>query len=226
MKQSLLKRKEEFWKKFEDSILEIIQLALEILHEKDNLPLKEDELNRVFYWCLVEANYQLQKKERGRESPPIYEGNNQPFYDDQERAAREHKRPDFQWSITDVSETDPIKSSKQFILECKRLGTPKKTWIFNENYIYNGVKRFVSEEHGYARGVRSSAMLGYIQSMEAFDILSEVNVCVGKINQPQINHSKNQKLTILLSHEVKLEHSEDILRLEHIWIDLKKFYKE
>lgn len=223
-RKSLLNRKKEFWKKFEDSILEIIRLALEILNQKDTLPEQEDDLNRVFYGCLVEANYQLQKKNKGRESPPIYEGNNQPFYGDEERAAREYKRPDFQWSITDVSEVDPKRSSKQFILECKRLGTPIGKWVLNENYVHNGVKRFVSKEHGYARGVKSSAMLGYVQSMKVFDVLSEVNICMNEIKQPPLRQAENKELTVFLSHEVMLEYSEDRLRLEHIWIDLKKFY--
>ncbi|MEQ8554151.1 MAG: hypothetical protein RIC53_15955 [Cyclobacteriaceae bacterium] len=220
-----MNRKKEFWEKFEDSILEIIRLALQILKQKDTLPEQEDDLNRVFYWCLVEANYQLQKIDKGRESPPIYEGNNQPFYGDEDRAAREHKRPDFQWSITDTSETDPRKSSKQFVLECKRLGTPKGSWILNENYVHNGIKRFISREFGYAHGVDSSAMLGYIQSMDVFNILSKVNVCVSQIKQPQLNETGNKGLTIFLSHEVRLENSGDKLRLEHIWIDLRSFFK-
>lgn len=221
-KGSLLNRKKEFWRKFEDSILEVIKQAIEILNQKEVLPKQEDELNRIFYACLVEANYQLQKKNKGRESPPMYEACNQPFYDDSKRAIRENKRPDFQWSITDTTEVDPKKSSKQFVLECKRLGTSQSTWIFNENYIFNGVRRFISEEHGYARGVESSAMLGYIQSMEMLDILSEVNIFISKIQQPHLIQTKNKGLTIFLSHEVKLEYSEDTLRLEHIWIDIKK----
>jgi hypothetical protein len=223
-RKSLLNRKREFWKKFEDSILEIIQLALEILSQKETLPEQEDDLNRVFYGCLVEANYRLQKNNKGRESPPIYEACNQPYYNDERRAAREHKRPDFQWSITDVSEINPKKSSKQFVLECKRLGVSKGSWLLNENYAYNGVKRFVSEEHGYARGVESSVMLGYIQSMEILEILSEVNISIDQIHQPRLNQAGTNKLTVFLSHEVRLEYSEDRLRLEHIWIDLKRFY--
>lgn len=222
--KSLLNRKDEFWKKFEASIMEVIQLALDILSKREELPEQEDDLNRVFYECLVEANYKLHKNDRGRESPPMYEARNQPFHDDKKRTAREHKTPDFQWPITDISETDPAKSSKQFVLECKRLGTPTGTWIFNENYVHNGVKRFVSEEHGYARGVKSSAMLGYVQSMEVFDILSEVNVCISKIQQNHLQKTGNKELTVFMSHEVKLEYSNDRLRLEHIWLDIKRFY--
>lgn len=199
-------------------------MALEILLQKEDLPEQEDRLNRVFYGCLVEANYELQKNNKGRESPPMYEACNQPFYGDEQRATRENKRPDFQWSITDVSEMNPKKSAKQFVLECKRLGTPKGSWALNKNYVYNGVKRFVSEEHGYARGIESSVMLGYIQSMEVLDILSEVNTCIKQIKQPQIDQTVNSESTVFLSHQINLEYSKDKLRLEHIWIDLKQFY--
>lgn len=223
-KKSLLNRKKEFWKKFEESVVEVIHFALEILILKEGLPEQEDELNRVFYECLVEANYRLQKKDRGRESPPVYEARNQPFHNDGMRTSREHKIPDFQWSITDISETDPKRSSKQFVLECKRLGTRSGTWIFNENYVHNGIKRFITEEHGYARGVESSAMLGYVQSMEVFEILSEVNICIREIRQPPLDQTGDKELTVFLSHEVKLEYSDDKLRLEHIWVDLKKIY--
>jgi len=223
-KRTLLNRKKEFWKKFEDSIFEVIQLAIKILSEKDTLPTKEDDLNRLLYTCLVQANYKLQKSNKGRESPPIYEGNIQPFHDDGKRAPRENKRPDFQWSITDVSEKNPERSSKQFVLECKRLGKPKGNWVLNKNYVYNGIKRFISNEHGYARGVESSAMLGYVQSMEIYEILSEVNIYVKNMEQPILRDTGTKGLAVFLSHSVKAEYSEDILRLEHIWVDLKQFY--
>ena len=221
---SLLSRKEEFWKRFEDSIIEVINLAIEIFNRKDNLPENEDDLNRSFYFCLVDANYRLQKENRGQSSAPFYEASNQPKINDIIRSAREFKRPDFQWSITDVHESNPQMSSKQFILECKRLGTAKGTWVFNENYAYHGVKRFVSEDHSYALGVESSAMLGYIQSMEVFDVLSEVNVNVDLLKQSAIKPISQNGTTYYLSHKLKLDYSTQDFRLEHIWLDLRKFY--
>lgn len=224
VKTSLLNRKKEFWEKFEDSIFDVIKLAIEILNQKEALPVHEDHINRIFYGCLVEANFQLQKVNMGRESPPIYESCNQPYYNDDERAKREDKRPDFQWSITDVSETDPKKSSKQFVLECKRLGNSKGKWILNSNYINNGIKRFISIDHGYGRGVKSSAMLGYIQSMEIADILDEINYKVSEIKQPLLKQRNTEKTTTFLTHDIELEFCVDIMRLEHIWIDIKRFY--
>ena len=55
-----------------------------------------------------------------------------------DRSSREFKRPDFQWSITDIFESDHQKSSKQFVLECKRLGIANGNWKFNENYVNQG----------------------------------------------------------------------------------------
>lgn len=221
---SLLNRKKEFWKKFENSIIEIIELAIDLFKEKESLPRKEDDLNRTFFSCLIEANYLLQKENRGQPSAPMYEANNQPKFEEGKRTIREFKRPDFQWSIMDILEPDPLKSSKQFVLECKRLGLPNGNWVFNENYVNHGIKRFVSKEHGYAYGVESSAMLGYVQDMDIYKILSEVNVNIESINQKSLSETQKKDITLHLSHILKLEYSEDAVRLIHLWIDLRKFY--
>lgn len=221
---SFLSKRKKFWKRFEGSIFEVIELAIDLLRKKDKLPLNEDDLNRELYFCLVTANYQLQKMNKGLETPPFYESNNQPRVEDKIRAQREFKRPDFQWSITDIYEQDSKMSSKQFVLECKRLGKAVGTWVLNENYINHGIKRFIDQEHGYAYGVISSAMLGYIQSMESEDILSEVNTNVVKIKQAQLKKQSNNNSILRLSHEIKKDFPINTLRLEHIWLDIRIFY--
>lgn len=221
---SLLNRKKEFWKKFENSILEIIELAIDLFQEKKPFPRKEDDLNRAFFSCLIEANYILQKEKRGQPCAPMYEANNQPKFEEGKRTIREFKRPDFQWSIMDTLEPDPLKSSKQFVLECKRLGLPNGSWVFNENYVNHGIKRFVSKEHGYAYGVESSAMLGYVQDMDIYKILSEVNINIESIKQQRLSETQKKEITLHLSHILKLEYKEDAVRLIHLWIDLRKFY--
>lgn len=155
---NLVERGHIFWERIGKSILEVISLAIDKFMEGDDFPLKEYQLNRKFYNCLVTANYQLQKQEKGLESPPFYEGNNQPNPDDEQRTRREFKKPDFQWSIMDISEPNPERSSKQFVQECKRLGKSSlRNWILNKNY----VQRFIAIEYGYRYEVKSSAMLGH-----------------------------------------------------------------
>ena len=53
------------------------------------------------------------------------------------------KKPNFQWSITNTSESSPERSSKQFFIEYKRLGKPLGSWILNKNYVQHGIKRFI-----------------------------------------------------------------------------------
>ena len=222
---SLLSSRNKFWRRFEVTIFEVVELAIDIFKAQGSFPIKEDHLNREFYFCLVTANYQLQKQNRGLESPPFYEGNNQPSSNDQERATRESKRPDFQWTITDISESDPEKSSKQFVLECKRLGQPVGNWILNKNYVNHGIKRFIDEDYGYAYGVESSAMLGYIQNMDPTSILADVNSNIKSLKQNLIKKQRNRTNFIELSHIISKNFPLNNLDLKHIWIDTRKSKK-
>ena len=219
---SLLSSRNKFWRGFEAAIFEVVELAIDMFKAQGSFPTKEDDLNRKFYFCLVTANYQLQKQNKGLESPPFYEGNNQPSSNDEERATRESKRPDFQWTITDISEHDPGKSSKQFVLECKRLGKPVGTWALNKNYVNHGIKRFIDEDYGYAYGVESAAMLGYIQNMDLASILADVNSNVKSLKQNLIKKQRDTTNFIELSHLINKNFPLDTLDLKHIWIDTKQ----
>ncbi len=214
---SFFDRKKEFWAKFEASIFEVINLALRYLKNLDTLPDYEDEINREFYFCLIRANHELNRLE----SPPFYEALNQPTSnDDQFRNARENKRPDFQWSITDANESDPLKSSKQYILECKRLKAPSGSRRFNENYVNHGVMRFISEGHAYAYGVESSAMLGYVQGLTIKQIQQEVNGYLHKINQGELSPKNHNEEAYRFNHNLKRTFPEETFRLEHFWVDI------
>ena len=71
------------------------------------------------------------------------ECNNQPDPDDEARTAREQKRPDFQWNYLDRFESDPHRSSRQFVVECKRLGESSRAdRVFNMLYVNHGISRF------------------------------------------------------------------------------------
>lgn len=217
----LIERGHIFWGKFEKSILEVISLAIDELMKVDDFPLNENQLNRKFYKCLVTANYQLRKQEKGLDSPPFYEGNNQPHLDDKQRTKREFKKPDFQWSITDTSEPNPERSSKQFVLECKKLGKPSsRNWILNKNYVQHGIKRFINAEYGYGYGVKSSAMLGYIQNMCVNTILIEVNREVKSIQQPLVSNQIEYPNHTRMSHRITKNFPLNTIELKHIWIKI------
>ena len=206
-------------------MLEVFSLALMLLRHEGDLPDQEVDINRKLWFCIHRANRELSRDNRGLISPPSYDSKNAPDRDDEERAARENKRPDFSCGFYDHQESDPDKSAKFYVIECKRLGLPSSSWILNKNYVQYGICRFIEPEWGYGKSVSSSAMVGYVQSMELQDILAEVNNEI-------VNNTLN---TIRLSDEgwkedgvSQLEQSLNRsrvqparFRLRHMWVDLR-----
>jgi hypothetical protein len=206
----------------EAKCLSIVGEALKRLRGTPNLPETEVELNRHFYFCLLEASRALYPED---EIAPAAECNNQPDPDDEARAKRELKRPDFQWIYLDRYEPDARHSSKQFVVECKRLGKETRAdWVINVNYVNHGIARFKEPEWAYAKRVPSGAMIGYLQNMKTDDVLREVNEAAAEHSLPDLilvgiwnpggisrcEHSFEQAFEISPFH------------LYHFWIDLKK----
>jgi hypothetical protein len=115
-------RSRELWSKREAKCLSIIERALHLLRQEPAFPISEAELNRCFHFCLLSASRELYPDD---EIAPALECNSQPDPDDEVRARREQKRPDFQWIYLDRYEADPKRSSKQFVVEAKRLGAAR-----------------------------------------------------------------------------------------------------
>jgi hypothetical protein len=200
--------------------LAIIERALQLLRKESDLPESECDLNRRFYFRLLQSSRELYPLDP---VAPISECNNQPDPDDEARAAREHKRPDFQWVYLDMYEPDPEHSSKQFTVECKRLGAPRHAgWIFNVNYVTNGICRFRDPVWGYGQRFSSGAMVGYWQSMELPLLINEVNEEVIRNALPELVDTGE-----LITDGHRSEHAFDRtlpgspFRLRHLWIDLR-----
>lgn len=137
---SLLSR--NLWAKRTERFLAILERALQLLATEPELACCEVGLNRRLYFLLLRATRELYPTE---EIAPSQECNNQPDPDDETRAGRENKRPDFQWIYLDRYEPDPLRSSKRFVVECKRLGAPPRAdWVMNVNYVEHGLSRFVA----------------------------------------------------------------------------------
>jgi hypothetical protein len=129
--------------------LAILERALRLLSAEKALPESEVDLNRLLYFCLLTASSELYPRDP---VAPISECNNQPDPDDISRVAREQKRPDFQWIYRDQYELDLKRSSKQFVVECKRIGKPLRAdWVFNQNYVRHGICRFRDPKWAYAK---------------------------------------------------------------------------
>jgi len=217
----------QIWWDHERRVLGVVKWALDLLRTEDDLDLDENKLNRRLLRCIRTANFQLNKRGEGIGYPVIYEANNQPDADDEQRAKRESKRPDFQWGLTDQSEEDPLRQDKYFVIECKRLGEPvRKFWVFNKNYVEEGILRFVCAKHGYGKSAPSGAMVGYIRSMLSADILSEVNGHATTAGLPLVILSTDGWVGKGVSRlEQKLDRSKvppTPFSLRHLWVDLRQ----
>lgn len=211
------------WTKREGMCLAILERALRLLSAEKALPESEVDLNRLLYFCLLTASSELYPRDP---VAPISECNNQPDPDDISRVAREQKRPDFQWIYRDQYELDLKRSSKQFVVECKRIGKPLRAdWVFNQNYVRHGICRFRDPEWAYAKSFTSGAMVGYCQSMEPAQALKEVNEEAGQNSLPPIISVGSPA-----SHGQRLEHTFERsfpvspFHLLHLWIDLRPEY--
>lgn len=211
------------WAKRTARFLAILERALGLLQMETDLKIAEVDLNRQLYFCLLRATRELYPED---EVSPSQECNNQPDPDDEARAAREGKRPDFQWIYLDRYEPDPRRSSKQFVVECKRLGSPTSSnWILNANYVKHGVWRFVASEFGYAKGFPSAAMIGYWQDMAADDILRAVNEAARKrgLSLLDLNREGWQSSGISkLENRCNRHFPISPLLIYHLWADLRR----
>ncbi|MEG3899059.1 MULTISPECIES: hypothetical protein [unclassified Microcoleus] len=231
-KPSLLRRKTtdvDIWGNHEKRVLAIFMLALKMLQQEQELPLQEDQINRKLSFYIRRANKQLSDSNQGLSSPCMYEANIQPDADDIIRSKREHKRPDFQWGICDTNETNPDKMDKFYILEAKRLGSPSSPqWILNENYILNGMKRFILAEWGYGKSASSGAMIGYIQNMELDDILKEINNHCSQVTIMVLTLSSEGWRNDVSRLDNQLERTTILpspFDLRHLWVDLRNHHQ-
>jgi len=214
-------RSNQLWRTREARCLAIIARALDLFRQRDSFPESEVELNREFYFCLIAASRELFPDD---EVAPVTECCNQPDPDDGARARREQKRPDFQWVYLDRYESDPQRSSKQFVVECKRLGDPPRAdWVLNLNYIEHGVARFRHPDWAYAKRAQSGAMIGYMQTMTPATIL----VAVDAECQRQLFPNLTPVGAWVNGATTRLDHSFDRsfqispIKLHHFWIDLR-----
>ena len=150
------------------------ELLWEALATMDDKPGDADEtaLNRHLYRAIIRVSYWA--TQNGEHIAPVVpEGRNPPAASDEERAEREFKRPDFYWAYIDPLANDPDDASKQFVVECKRLTNPIAR--YTREYVKSGIARFINVGHGYGKGMKSGAMVGYLQEVPLDEALVGVN---------------------------------------------------
>ncbi len=121
---------------------------------------------------------------------------------------------------------------RRFVLECKRLGKPtSSSWILNENYVQNGIHRFVTSPHEYGKGDDTGGMVGYIQSMELNEILEEVNAAARNSSAPTLELTLSsdgwkENGVSELEHELTRNFPISVFFLHHFWVDLRNSYPQ
>jgi hypothetical protein len=149
------------WENFEQRILGVLEHALSLLETVEEA-IGEIEMNERLANRISEANYELnQSGQGGLDFLPSYDGHQYPDASAPLSDAN-RKRPDFTWSWQDDSESSFDDATREFAVECKRLGDASGS-TFNHRYVDEGIVRFVNVSHEYGRRGRRGAMVGYIQ---------------------------------------------------------------
>jgi hypothetical protein len=209
----------DLWANHERRCLEVLRAALELLGLPDDTE-SEVDINRRLYGCLIRASHAIAARD-GSESlaAPVPEGRNPPVASDAQRATREHKIPDFYWAYIDHLATNPMAAARQFVVECKRLTTRSRNWVYTAQYVDAGIVRFVTVEHSYGKESPSGVMVGYLQLMNLEQALSEVNArAVGKSLPPLHLVNNDGRMPVELSHELVRSFPDSPFRLIHLWL--------
>lgn len=214
------------WEDFEDYVIDVFVTALKELRKRSDLLQAEDLLNRELRDHCLRANWQLNREGNGLPMTILLDSTNQPQPDDTARAARLRKKPDFQCLLFNAAAAVAEESQVFFGVECKRLGEPERPdWVFNRNYALHGMLRFRSPDHGYAKGFASAAMVGYIQSMNPNDILTEVNAFAATLELSAVPRPRRWSMadvTRLGAQRMERPFSISPMTLHHLWVDLRQ----
>lgn len=216
------------WEKFQCSVIEVVEEALSQIAKAPPVrrDANEDELNMILHRALVDAYKKFFSLGKYTfESGHAKEANNQPDFGDDYRDKRLHKRPDFQWSMIDYLAVDPNFSERRVVLECKRIGNPKKGREFSKLYVENGVLRFINKDHGYAQNEALALMIGYLQTSCGKNMISEVNSFLrtshGLSEIVLENSTWNVRGVTRLSHELTRSFGVSPILLRHLWVDIR-----
>ncbi len=209
------------WERHEQRVLNLVGDALSLLSAQ-SITGDEAEFNRELYFCLLRANRQNRdQNDNWFDYSPVWEARNPPTRATTGNSS-EFKIPDFYLGYIDHDEPDPERCSRNFVIECKRLGAPTASgWAFNVHYVEDGIIRFIHPGWRYGKDVSSGAMVGYIESMEPGAILAEVNATAEKRGVPGLGRRSTGGGQIHhLDHSLRREFPVSPFRLTHIWADV------
>lgn len=220
---------ETLWRRHILLYSEVFSAALQGLSESASISGDEDAISEILCPILNRVCFNFGKSRNQELQTPYWEAPIQPVTGDELKGGKIRKRPDFTCKCIDPWAVSAENHEISFHVECKLLGYPTSaTWILNENYVKNGIKRFDSKIHEYGKRSHSGMMIGYIISMTPREIESEINDYQKK-HVPEYT-----KIKFLFDTTTLFKARQDIKRknviparfeLIHFWADLRNCYK-
>ena len=217
------------WQRHEELILGVFVCALKMLHLEKNLPDAENRINETLCLKARLAYFALPSKQQPASFGLFMESQNQPQTEDDVGEKFLLKKPDFKWRLENKLDPDSHTAIRDYDIECKRLGKRVNNWVLNENYVKNGILRFLKIEYSYGKGMTLGAMIGYVQNMEFDTITKEVNQYIAQVkkhNIPPIKFPANGfSQGKIVGTTQQLERTEVLpskFNLSHVWVDLRR----
>lgn len=220
---------ETLWKRHVLLYSEVFSEALRELSESAFFSKDEDGYSEKLCSILNRVCFNLGKSRNQELQTPCWETPIQPVTNNELKGGKIKKRPDFTCRLLNPWADSHEKHEISLHIECKLLGYPSSaTWILNENYVKNGIKRFDSEIHEYGKRADTGMMIGYIVSMTPEEIESEVNTYQKK-HLPEYTGIKFSldSTTLLRAHQYISRKNVTPAQFEliHLWGDLRNYFK-
>lgn len=220
---------ETLWKRHTLLYSEVFSEALQELAESVSISGGEDAISEILCTTLKRVCFNFGKSRNLELPTPYWETPIQSITEDELKGGKIKKRPDFTCKCINPWAASPEKYEISLHVECKLLGNPTSaTWILNENYVKNGIKRFDSKIHEYGKRSDSGMMIGYIISMTPEGIESEVNDYQKKHvpKHPEIRFVFDTATLLKTRQNIKRKHVLPArFELIHFWVDLRNCYQ-
>ncbi len=219
----------KLWNRHVALYSEIFSAALRELSESSSISGDEDAISEILCSTLSRVCFRLGISRNQDLQTPYWEAPIQPITADELRGGKIKKRPDFSCKCINPWANSHEKYEISLHIECKLLGYPTSaTWVLNENYVKNGIKRFDSKIHEYGKRAYSGMMIGYIISMTPAEIESEVNAYQKK-HAPEYDQIKFSFNTMTLFEARQYIIRKNVMptgfEIFHLWADLRSCYK-
>jgi len=213
------------WRKHETLYVGIFIIALQRLSDDKCDTTHEDTISEHLCPILNTVCFEESQKNNCEIRTPDWEKPIQPVTNSELKGGKIRKRPDFTCRLTNPFAICANEYEIPFHVECKRLGSPTSTsWILNENYVINGIKRFDCMRHEYGKRASSGMMVGYIISMSPEIILDEVNTHqIIALDNPTVEFEFVKKNVGQYRQKLNRKNLKPaIFKLVHLWVDLRK----